>query len=137
MKYFVVEPFTIETQQGSVNLPAGKILELLQDQAARLGGKVKQMHPNGGRDLQHYCTAGQTWCSSKLPEHLNPTTCQKCHEVIAEPPDGDNDHCKFWRQVCHAVGMYQEQSTGTGDAQCSVFRLLELNTYDNRKLGEI
>jgi hypothetical protein len=41
MKYFVVEPFTIETQQGVVTLPAGKVLELSQDQAARLGGNVR------------------------------------------------------------------------------------------------
>lgn len=41
MKYFVVEPFTIETQQGSATLPVGKVLELSQDQAARLGGKVR------------------------------------------------------------------------------------------------
>lgn len=40
MKYFVVEPFTLETSQGKVTLPAGKILELSQEQAARLAGKV-------------------------------------------------------------------------------------------------
>jgi len=40
MKYFVVEPFTLETSQGKIPLPAGKILELSQDQAARLSGKV-------------------------------------------------------------------------------------------------
>ena len=78
MKFFVVEPFTIETQQGTATLSIGKILELSQDQAARLGGKVKQMHPNGGHDLQHYCSTGQAWCSSKLPAHLNPTACRHC-----------------------------------------------------------
>jgi len=40
MKYFVVEPFTLETQQGAATFPAGKILELTENQAARLGGKV-------------------------------------------------------------------------------------------------
>ena len=75
MKYFVVEPFTIETQQGTATLLIGKILELSQDQAARLGGKVKQMHPNGGRDLPHYCEPGGCWCSEKLPGSNYPAGC--------------------------------------------------------------
>jgi hypothetical protein len=41
MKYFIVEPFTIETPQGTVKLAAGKILELSEEQAARLGDKIK------------------------------------------------------------------------------------------------
>ena len=40
MKYFVVEPFTLETVTGAVTLLAGKILELSPDQAARLADKV-------------------------------------------------------------------------------------------------
>ena len=40
MKYFVIEPFTAETQQGEVTIPVGKILELSQDQALRLNGKI-------------------------------------------------------------------------------------------------
>lgn len=41
MKYIVCEAFSAETKQGKVTLPAGKILELSEDQAARLGGKVR------------------------------------------------------------------------------------------------
>lgn len=76
MKYFVVEPLTLETSQGKVTLPAGKILELSQDQAARLANKVKPLPipvrvrpplPNGGRDLPNYCPPGDCWCSEKLP----------------------------------------------------------------------
>lgn len=41
MKYLVCEAFSVETQQGKATVPAGKILELSEDQAARLGGKVR------------------------------------------------------------------------------------------------
>lgn len=41
MKYFVCEPFMVDTSQGKVTVPAGKILELSEDQAARLGGKIR------------------------------------------------------------------------------------------------
>lgn len=41
MKYFVVEPFTIETSQETVTLAPGNILELSEEQAARLGRKIK------------------------------------------------------------------------------------------------
>lgn len=76
MKYFVIEPFTIETQQGSVTLPAGKVLELSLDQSARLVGKVELLlHPNGGRDLSHYCERGACWCSAKLPGSYYPAEC--------------------------------------------------------------
>lgn len=40
MKYFVVEPFNLETQYGTATLQAGQSLELAADQVARLGGKV-------------------------------------------------------------------------------------------------
>ena len=46
-------------------------------------------------------------------------------------PHGEPLPCKFWRQVCHAVGMYQDKCTGTGDAQCSIFRFLVRNTGEN------
>lgn len=41
MKYFVCEPFTVKKSQGTATVPAGKALELSEDQAARLGGKVR------------------------------------------------------------------------------------------------
>lgn len=52
-------------------------------------------------------------------------------EPIAEPlpptvppdPQGDPVHCRFWFQVCWAVGMYQEQCTR--DTDCRVYRFLE------------
>lgn len=64
MKYFVIEPFTLETPQGSATLPAGKILELSLDQAARLKGKVELLIE--GRDLPHWCSQSESWCSAKL-----------------------------------------------------------------------
>ena len=79
MKYFVVEPFTLETQQGTATLSAGQVLELSQDQAARLGVKVELIPPaNDGRDLEHYCKDQAAWCSSRLPAHMNPTPCRNC-----------------------------------------------------------
>jgi len=82
MKYLVVEPFTLETSQGKVILPAGKILELSLEQAARLMGKIELIQlPNGGRDLPQYCENGDCWCSSKFPPELNPTTCQHCEPM--------------------------------------------------------
>jgi hypothetical protein len=44
----------------------------------------------------------------------------------------DATQCKFWNQVCHAVGFYQEQCTATGDSLCRVYRFLELNTKDHQ-----
>lgn len=75
MKYFVVEPFVLETPQGTATLPAGQVLELSKDQAARLGGKVKLIHPNGGRDLPYYCPEGGCHCSAKLPDADYPAEC--------------------------------------------------------------
>ena len=43
------------------------------------------------------------------------------------------DNCHFWRQVCHAVGMYQAACSGTADSQCPIFRFLERNTDDKHK----
>jgi hypothetical protein len=76
MKYFVVEPFTLETQQGCVTLPAGKALELTRKQAAQMGCKIKMIRPvNGGRDLTHYCLFYGGWCSEKLPGRNYHTGC--------------------------------------------------------------
>lgn len=41
MRYSVIEPFSIKTVSGEVNLHAGRILELTSEQAAMLGGKVR------------------------------------------------------------------------------------------------
>lgn len=78
MKYFVVVPFTAETQQGKVILPVGKILELSEDQARKLSSKLKPVPPNGGRDLPAYCEIGNAWCSSKL----GLTPCRECEKSI-------------------------------------------------------
>ena len=44
--------------------------------------------------------------------------------IPPEPaPQGDPIHCRFWFQVCWAVGMYQEQCTR--DKDCRVYRFLE------------
>jgi len=76
MKYFVVAPFSFESVTGYVTIPAGKILELSADQAARLTGKIEVIAPpNGGRDLSHYCAPGQAWCSAKLTGQNYPAGC--------------------------------------------------------------
>lgn len=41
MKFIAVVPFTIKTSQGNYILPAGKHLELSQEQVAKLGDKVR------------------------------------------------------------------------------------------------
>jgi hypothetical protein len=99
MTYLVVESFTIETPQGSVALLAGKMLELSEDQAAKMGGKVRLV-VGENRHLSHYSDPGEL---------------------------RTREQCRYWKQVCHAVGMYQDQCTGTCDSQCKVFRFLELN----------
>lgn len=79
MKYFVVAPFSFESVTGYVTIPAGKVLELSIDQAARLTGKIEVIAPpNGGRDLSHYCTPAACWCSQKLPAANYPAGCSKC-----------------------------------------------------------
>lgn len=49
MRFFITVPFTIQTSQGNVALPVGSILELSQDQAAKLMGKVR---PADGLNVQ-------------------------------------------------------------------------------------
>lgn len=86
MKYLVVEQLSLETSQGKVTFPAGKILELSLEQAARLMGKIELIPPpNGGRDLPHYCTPAACWCSEKLPAANYPAGCDKC-EYSSRPP---------------------------------------------------
>ncbi|MDD2898398.1 MAG: hypothetical protein PHI31_06760 [Desulfuromonadaceae bacterium] len=76
MKYFVVEPLTVETQQGCVTLPAGKVLELNRNQAAKILRKIEMIPPtNGGRDLPHHCLFYGGWCSEKLHSSTYPSGC--------------------------------------------------------------
>jgi len=62
MKYIVTEPITLETVTGSVTLPAGKILELSQDQAARLAGKVSRQPDT----VTAFCSSYDGHCSVKV-----------------------------------------------------------------------
>ena len=41
---------------------------------------------------------------------------------VEPAPQGAPVHCRFWFQVCWAVGMYQEQCTR--DTDCRVYRFL-------------
>lgn len=91
MKCFVVDPFTLETSQGSINLEAGKILELSQEQAERLGAKVEPFDDGpfpfddsdvpavrtDGRELAHFCAKATGWCSVKLPGGNYPADCER------------------------------------------------------------
>ena len=84
----------------------------------------------------------------ELPDFSNrPSVSKECLECTAEPipslatiwrfgpktclTDDElqaREQCRFWKQVCRAVGMYQNQCTGTCDSQCRIYRFLELNT---------
>lgn len=81
MKYFVVAPFSLKSPEsvtGRVIIEVGQVLELSLDQAARLAGKIEVIpHPNGGRNLSHYCEPGDCWCSAKLPDRDYPAGCQR------------------------------------------------------------
>jgi len=74
MTYLVIEPFTIETPQGSITLPAGKVLKLSEDQATRMGGRVRLV-VGENKHLPHYCEHGDCWCSEKLPGSNYPAGC--------------------------------------------------------------
>lgn len=87
MKYFVVEPFTIETQQGSTALPAGKVLELSQDQAARLGGKVRPADETAF-DLWRWFTLAADQIYRSSPKAADAWERHKAHKRAAVA------HCK-------------------------------------------
>ncbi len=76
MTYLVAKPFTIETPQGSVTLPTGKVLELSEDQAAQLGNKVR-LAEGENKQLPHYCEPGDCCCSEKLPCSNYPAGCAR------------------------------------------------------------
>jgi len=57
MKFSVVESFTLKTLQGNICLPTGKVLELSQDQADRLGGRIC---PAGPQEQPFVCQASKT-----------------------------------------------------------------------------
>lgn len=53
---------------------------------------------------------------------------------VEESPE--RPQCRFWEQVCHAVGMYQDECTRSGDEQCKVFRFLKINNKTITANGE-
>lgn len=66
-----------------------------------------------------------------IPDHLLERLRGKVEPMQAEvvpEPQGDPVHCRFWFQVCWAVGMYQEQCTK--DTDCRVYRFLERQGKD-------
>ncbi len=66
--------------------------------------------------------------SGKVPSgkiiNIPPDIAERLGSMVERVPPA----CRLWKQVCHAVGMYQDQCTGTGGHQCTVFRFLEKNT---------
>jgi len=67
--------------------------------------------------------------SSKDQQEEQPATPEPPAEPMpvaasAPEPQGDPVHCRFWFQVCWAVGMYQEQCTR--DNGCRVYKFLEI-----------
>lgn len=110
MKYLVVEPFTIGTSQGTVTLPAGKLLALSQDQAARLAGKVELiLPPNGGRDLSHFCEPGSCWCSAKLPSKNFPAGCIR---INCKHHLGTGDHLQGYERGGKILKMMTLTASG-------------------------
>jgi hypothetical protein len=88
MNYSVVEAFSLETSQGMVTLPFGKVLELSKVQALRLIGKVELLPlPNGGRNLSHYCAHGDCWCSAKSPHADFPAECLRINCEYYQPKE--------------------------------------------------
>jgi hypothetical protein len=62
-------------------------------------------------------------------QQANPEPTAELLPVSSVPesdPDRDPVHCRFWFQVCWAVGVYQEQCTR--DTDCRVYRFLERQT---------
>lgn len=93
-----------------------------------------------GKDLPLYCESGDCWCSQKLPAANYPAGCVPC-EYLNNPRQakaptktipatfeqtGDPVSCRFWNQVCWAVGMYQEQCTR--NTECRIYKFLEVNS---------
>lgn len=66
--------------------------------------------------------------SGKVPSgkiiDIPPSIAERLGDMVERVPPA----CRFWKQVCHGVGMYQDQCPGTGGHQCTVFRFLEMNT---------
>lgn len=73
MKYFVVEPLTLKKSHESVTFPIGKILELSQDQAIRLAGKVKPIQ-EPAKKICYWCRSTDFWISK-----YGRTICRVCH----------------------------------------------------------
>jgi hypothetical protein len=89
-----------------------------------------------------YCKSGDCHCSQKLPAANYPAGCSK-YAYFGKPPvkrgsspdatetdtfeqTGDPVSCKYWYQVCWAVGMYQEQCKR--NSGCIVYNFLKRNT---------
>lgn len=54
---------------------------------------------------------------SRLQGYVEPLPETELHKAPAD--------CPYWRQVCHAVGIYQDECTGTGDDACRIFKFLD------------
>jgi len=93
MKFSILIPFTVETPEGRITLPVGRILELSQDQGDRLGGKVQPIPSDSyheeRRSQQAVTCAGIVYgatphcyrCQSRdLWQSIHGVTvCRRCH----------------------------------------------------------
>ncbi len=64
MKYLCVEPFTLETSRGKVTLSKGQVLELSEDQAAKLAGYIKPLIDDARRlfqEIKAHDPGGDCW----------------------------------------------------------------------------
>ena len=74
MQCRVLKPFS---RRGEI-VPAGGMIEIPEDMLPQLAGRVTPLHvppPDAGRNLPHYCPAGNCWCSEKLPGKNFPAGC--------------------------------------------------------------
>lgn len=87
------------------DIPVGAIVNIPEHLLIKLSGKVvpdcEEMPPvlspvvwpptpqatpaNGGKDLPHYCSSGDCWCSQKLPAANYPNGCGKCEHFGKAP----------------------------------------------------
>lgn len=74
MKVQVIKQIALEKRV----LNPGEIIDVPESILSKLGGRVSPLSSSAakvGRDLPHYCQAGEFWCSEKLPGRDHPNGC--------------------------------------------------------------
>ena len=79
-----------------MKIASGTISEI-----SAIGGESKTLSANEGRDLPHYCAAGDCWCSEKLPDSDYPAGCirSRCEHHRPAPTGGDARPCELIKDM--------------------------------------